>query len=142
MLVEERAQLGAEGLVLSLPCQSHASRYASGLWKKNGGIEPSDLGEEDLAHALDVVDRPRLVGRRLGERAPALEQLHHAALHLDDLAGMIARRADWRASTATAATFSGANRSKSPSFGVMYSPASASVSRVRATGAMAFTRTP
>ena len=42
----------------------------------------------------------------------------------------------------TADTFSGANRSNSPSFGFMKSPATLSVSRVRATGQIAFTRTP
>ena len=47
-----------------------------------------------------------------------------------------------RASTTTAEMFSGANRSNSPSFGFMKSPATVSVRRVRATGAIAFTRTP
>ena len=40
--------------------------------------------------------------------------------------------------TAIAAGFSGAKRSNSPSFAFMKSPATASVSRVRATGAIAF----
>src|SRR3954470_5320071 len=43
---------------------------------------------------------------------------------------------------ATAEMFSGAKRSNSPSLGFMKSPETASVSRVRATGQIAFTRTP
>ncbi len=42
----------------------------------------------------------------------------------------------------TAYTFSGAKRSNSPSFGSMNPLATCSVSRVRATGAIALTRTP
>ena len=42
----------------------------------------------------------------------------------------------------TAEMFSGAKRSNSPSFAFMKSPATCSVRRVRATGAMALTRTP
>ena len=44
--------------------------------------------------------------------------------------------------TAPAAAFSGANLSKSPSFASKAPPPRSSVRRVRATGAMALTRTP
>src|SRR3954469_1905846 len=53
-----------------------ASLMASQSERRDAGV---DTLEQLVAHALDGIDRPLLVGRRLVDRVPALGQLHEPA---------------------------------------------------------------
>ena len=79
-------QLVAEPELLVTPRETHAACHF-GIWSRNGGRPGSDFANSASRCRGDRLDRPRLVARDLGDRAPALHDLAHATLDLDDLTG-------------------------------------------------------
>ena len=87
VLVEERDQLGPERLVASGPTPARTRLSPRRAGRRTAGRRRRTSRAAASRPSSTRVDRPGLVGGDLGERAPALEQLDDAALHLHHLAG-------------------------------------------------------